>query len=147
MLEGGHYYPTLLTDLREMSRVGAGAIESQAPSLGLCAQSSLASEPATCPAALWGWSQLCSGCGATPPQPTPQQSLPGSGLCFTSMCASCAGRDGYQGEAAGTVNGTLVSWPQPLKRWDASWKLLFPDYSPNVSVFFCSCVFVCLGTA
>lgn len=32
MLEGGHHYSTRLTDLREMAWVGAGAIESQAPS-------------------------------------------------------------------------------------------------------------------
>lgn len=77
ILEGGHYYPTLLTDLREMSWVGAGAIESQAPSLGLGAiflikPLSLGSPP---PVQLLcgGWSQVCPCCGA---HPTPHLSSP-----------------------------------------------------------------------
>lgn len=135
MLVGGYHYPTLLTDLREMSWVGAGAIESQAPS---------------------PW----TGCAIVLIRPLP------SGACHLSSCSVVGGARCAPGVVRAPLHtsavpawqrampslprvpaGTLVSWPQPLKCWDASWKLLFPNCFPNVFVFFCSCVFVCLGTA
>lgn len=111
MLEGGHHYPTLLTDLREMAWVGAGAIESQAPSPWAgCAVfliSPLASGACHLSSCFVVGGARCAP-GVVCCTPLHTSAVPsGSGLCrHCYMCRLCRQRWLLGGVCAGPVNVT-----------------------------------------